>query len=442
MKTHKINSPENPVCSNDINTTSNSVGAVFESLNEKLQESSSLQIVTPELPNESYLPNQPAKEIKEFNEIDFGLKTFVWDHHFDTNMEMVDKQHRHLVDLVNMLGSDLIAGSNCSNDATITIFAELAEYANYHFTEEEHLMKDAQLDIRAIEPHKASHKRFIEQVSSMWASRNAIRSPIKVLHTFLVAWLSFHILGEDQAMARQLKRIYTGITPSQAYMSEAEPQDNATAALLKALDNLYLVLSEQNRDLANANNILEQRVTERTKELERVNMLLEQASRIESLLGIYNRMHFDDSYKREWSRAVREVTPLSLLMIDVDHFKYFNDHYGHQAGDNCLRAIAQAIKSVLRRSADILARYGGEELVVILPNTNIEGARLIAGMALDAVRCLQIPHETSPVSNIVTISIGVATCIPGRDSDSLSLITIADQSLYRAKASGRNRVHG
>jgi diguanylate cyclase (GGDEF)-like protein len=129
-------------------------------------------------------------------------------------------------------------------------------------------------------------------------------------------------------------------------------------------------------------------------------------------------------------------------MLDVDHFKRFNDRYGHQAGDDCLRAVARAVQAALRRAADMLARYGGEELVIMLPNTDIAGARAVARAALDAVSQLHLPHAASPVTDYVTVSIGVADVVPERGSVPATLINAADQALYAAKAAGRNRING
>lgn len=370
------------------------------------------------------------------------MQAFVWDRHFDTGLETVDEQHHRLVDLINRLGESLVDGESGSGDALEKVFGELADYANYHFAEEERLMDKARLDPQHTERHRSSHRRFIDQVTSMWTSRNASSSPITVLHDFLVAWLSFHILGEDQAMARQLVRIEAGATPTQAFEAEEAPKDNATSALLRALGNLYHVLSEQNHDLADANVLLERRVAERTDALERANKLLEKASRTDGLLGISNRMHFDECLEREWHRAVRERTTLALLMLDVDHFKRYNDRYGHQAGDDCLRAVARAAQGALRRPADMLARYGGEELVLMLPNTDIAGARVVARAVHDAIAQLQLPHAASPVAAHVTVSIGVANVAPERGNVPAVLIAAADQALYAAKAAGRNRVHG
>lgn len=370
------------------------------------------------------------------------MRTFVWDGYFTTGIAAVDEQHHRLVDLTNRLGETLVDGALGEGDSLKSVFGELAEYAGYHFTEEEQLMERAGLDGRHVEAHRASHRRFVEQVTTMWASRQTTSSPLSVLQDFLAAWLSFHILGEDQSMARQLQRIEAGATPADAFEHEERPHDGATAVLLRALGNLYQVLSEQNQALARANQTLEQRVAARTLELALANQRLEELSRTDGLLGIANRRTLDEALDREWRRACRERTPLSLLMIDIDYFKRFNDACGHPAGDQCLRAVAQAAVAAVRRPADLVARYGGEELAVLLPNTAVEGARVVAQAVLAAIRRLELLHPSSPVAGHVTVSIGVATTIPIRGNAATSLIAEADRALYTAKETGRDRVCG
>lgn len=167
--------------------------------------------------------------------------------------------------------------------------------------------------------------------------------------------------------------------------------------------------------------------------------LLRQWVYIDGLTGAYNRRHFDERFTAEWGRAHRHGGPLSVLMIDVDRFKLYNDNYGHQKGDEVLRRVVSALKTELRRSADILARYGGEEFVCLLPDTDAEGAINVAGKLNDAVRTLAIEHAYSPPANIVTVSIGGATY---RASDGISaeeLMKFTDDQLYCAKQGGRDR---
>ncbi|MBL8443644.1 MAG: diguanylate cyclase [Zoogloeaceae bacterium] len=179
-----------------------------------------------------------------------------------------------------------------------------------------------------------------------------------------------------------------------------------------------------------------------TRKLNEANRELSRLSSVDGLTGIPNRRVFDDTLVREWRRAERRNAPLSLLLLDIDHFKEYNDCYGHQAGDDCLRAVAGSLDRALRRSSDLAARYGGEEFVIVLPETDAEGARNVAENVLEIVRGLGIEHARSPTASRVTISIGVATAIPARDDDSgwKKLLGSADAALYQAKDNGRNRI--
>lgn len=169
--------------------------------------------------------------------------------------------------------------------------------------------------------------------------------------------------------------------------------------------------------------------------------LMRQANQ-DGMTGIANRRYFDEYLAHEWRRAVRQHEPMALIFADVDFFKKYNDHYGHQQGDTCLREVAQALHSQLRRPADLLARYGGEEFVVLLPGTTLAGAMFIADAMRAAVEALKLPHAASEAAPHVTLSLGVASIVPCEAMAEGFLIYGADQALYIAKKSGRNRTHG
>jgi diguanylate cyclase (GGDEF)-like protein len=159
----------------------------------------------------------------------------------------------------------------------------------------------------------------------------------------------------------------------------------------------------------------------------------------DELTGAANRRHFNDLLRQEWSRAVRDGTPLGLLMVDIDHFKAFNDTYGHPIGDLCLHQVAEGLRSALRRPGDVLARYGGEEFAMLLPNTPAAGAEAVADAMATRVRELAIPHAGAP-AGVVTVSIGVAAHTPTAATGPGSLLQAADRALYDAKRNGRNQV--
>ena len=168
---------------------------------------------------------------------------------------------------------------------------------------------------------------------------------------------------------------------------------------------------------------------------------LEQVAMQDGLTQIPNRRRFDQKLREEWARLIRPDQSLSLLMIDIDQFKPYNDHYGHGAGDECLRQVAQALYQVPQRPADLVARYGGEEFAVVLPETDETGAEHLARRLLESVRALGIEHDYSDVAPQVSVSIGVATHSPRRPrSDAEALKQSADRALYQAKSQGRNRI--
>ncbi|MCE8018471.1 diguanylate cyclase [Halomonas sp. MCCC 1A17488] len=168
---------------------------------------------------------------------------------------------------------------------------------------------------------------------------------------------------------------------------------------------------------------------------------LHQISTMDGLTGIANRRHFDTFIEREWQRARRNGHALSVIFIDIDHFKEFNDHYGHVAGDDTLRAVAEALAGVVHRASDLVARYGGEEFVCVLPDTDLEGALRVAGRIHERIRALDIPHAHSTLAGRVTASLGVASSRPAHDDTGIEeLMAQADGQLYRAKHQGRDRV--
>ncbi|MBN2040339.1 MAG: diguanylate cyclase [Spirochaetes bacterium] len=174
--------------------------------------------------------------------------------------------------------------------------------------------------------------------------------------------------------------------------------------------------------------------------LEKANKELTRLSNTDDLSGLKNRRCFDNNIEHEWKNAIREKKPISLIFIDIDYFKKYNDHYGHQAGDSCIRLIADVIRQYSRRPLDLCARYGGEEFVILLPNLKTDDALKHAERIRESVAGLKIRHEYSEASHYVTISLGVAGLVPVKHSSPDLLIAAADKGLYKAKANGRNRV--
>ena len=168
---------------------------------------------------------------------------------------------------------------------------------------------------------------------------------------------------------------------------------------------------------------------------------LTQLANLDGLTGLKNRRHFDEVLQREWKECARARQPLSLLMADIDHFKAYNDSYGHMAGDHCLQAVAHVFGEAMQRPGDCAARYGGEEFACILPRTDLAGACAIARNLHDRIAALRLTHGAGATADhIVTVSLGVASCIPGPGTSLAGLMAEADQQLYRAKRGGRDQV--
>ena len=190
------------------------------------------------------------------------------------------------------------------------------------------------------------------------------------------------------------------------------------------LENIdYFVISHQN-------------ITERKLAEEKLLDL----SRLDGLTGIANRRYFDNFLEEEWRRCHRLGLPISLAIIDLDYFKLLNDHYGHQTGDECLKAVAKSLKQFVRRPSDLCARYGGEEFSIIFGNTSTDQAKVLVDKVLEAIRSLNFPNEKSPTHPTLTASIGLTAMLPDDSSNEQELIGRADELMYEAKRNGRNQI--
>jgi diguanylate cyclase (GGDEF)-like protein len=193
-------------------------------------------------------------------------------------------------------------------------------------------------------------------------------------------------------------------------------------------------------EITAANQALEEKVSRRTAELETANRQLQALSATDGLTGLANRRSFDQAWEQEWQRAARQGRPLAVAMVDVDQFKAFNDHYGHQMGDLCLKIVAQTLAGAVQRAGEMVARYGGEEFVVILPGLSGEEAFTAMERIRAAMQEQGLPHAKADQAGVVTLSIGVASCVPQQGAHAAELVQAADVAMYQAKQQGRNRV--
>jgi two-component system chemotaxis family response regulator WspR len=217
------------------------------------------------------------------------------------------------------------------------------------------------------------------------------------------------------------------------------PQKVELLARIRAHAKSYVAQKERDaafRDLRAVQTQLEKL----NSELALSNRELQRLSSLDGLTGLANRRQLDETLLALWRQAIHTGLPLSLIFADIDFFKRYNDHYGHQAGDDCLKKVAHALQNTIHRPEDLVGRYGGEEFVMILPDTTDAGALAVAEKALGSVGRLNIPHGNSEAATHVTLSIGIATAYPREGSRPQYLIEAADRNLYRAKERGRNRI--
>lgn len=187
---------------------------------------------------------------------------------------------------------------------------------------------------------------------------------------------------------------------------------------------------------------LTEQLHERTGDLTKATATLKQLSTVDSVTGVANHRQFQDTLRSEWRRALREASPISVVTLDIDHFREYNDEFGHQAGDECLSNVAKALTDIIGRPGDLVARYGGEEFAILLARTDQQGAYRVAYKLRAAIEGLGMPHPRSPVCDHLTISVGVASATPALDSnwEELELVAAADRAVVKAKEDGRNRV--
>lgn len=213
--------------------------------------------------------------------------------------------------------------------------------------------------------------------------------------------------------------------------------------VFKSKVGVFLELFRHKEELETKRRELDRKLVELEElqqQLEETNEQLLYLSVTDGLTGLSNRRHFEEAYNEEWARSLRNCTPLSLLLLDIDHFKAYNDTYGHCAGDDCLRRISLTLSEIVQRDVDKLARIGGEEFAILLPGTDTPGAEFVARKLLLAVSTKDLPHGASGTADYVTISIGVASTVPDRMLSPRTVYDAADKALYSAKKQGRNRV--
>ncbi len=364
-----------------------------------------------------------------------ALESFRWDTYFVTGLRDVDDQHHELVDVMNRFGARAADSEGASAEELRAVCDDLANYARYHFTEEEGMMRAEGLDPRHLADHLGQHAAFLDEVGRQ---REGVHDPAAAqrLMRFLIQWLTFHILRTDQFMARQVTARRAGRTPSEAFRDAWSTHDPATEALVASLNGLFQLLSERNRELFALNRSLEDRVAARTRELSTANERLEHMALSDALTGLPNRRHAMRALQRAWDEPSDAASPLACMMIDADGFKQINDGYGHDAGDEVLRGLARQLVRSLRTD-DVVCRLGGDEFLVLSPRTSLADAAQVAEKLRRDVAALRVPAGAGAWNGSISVGVAVRTDAMGRPED---LLKAADEAVYAAKRLGRNRV--
>lgn len=364
------------------------------------------------------------------------METFHWDQNFITGLETVDEQHLHLVQLINRFGS-LLARNTVQFEDIETLFGELADYAEYHFKEEEAMMTEVGIDQRHKDHHFNEHESFLQEVVNMHAGLSPEKTETaNYLLSFLTHWLAYHILGSDQDMARQVEAIESGVSPVQAYDNMERDRDGASGPLLLALNGLFQQVSARNRELVQLNDSLEEKVVERTQELFVANQQLEVMANTDVLTGLPNRRRVMYQLSELWNQSVEEQKPICCMMIDADHFKEINDTYGHDAGDVVLRELAKCLQYSVRTD-DVVSRLGGDEFLIVCPNTDEAGGMKVAGFVREQVSRLCVSTGDGSWHGSVSVGLASRTVEMDRYDD---LLKMADNAVYEAKRAGKNCV--
>lgn len=364
------------------------------------------------------------------------MAVFAWDNSFETGFSEVDKQHHYLVDVTNQFG-ELLSRDEVDAAAVDALLEELVSYTHYHFEEEEKLMRSAGIDERHLQHHVLEHQGFFRDVDLL-SRELSTRSKVteKSLFDFLINWLVYHILGSDMTMARQLAMIASGATPEEAYLAKEKGVDNATASLLKALNNLFSQVTQRNRQLAEFNANLESKVERRTRDLCEANRQLEKLAKSDVLTGLANRRYAMEILETLWTIELQNHDPLGCMLIDADHFKEVNDSYGHDAGDIVLRDLARELEHSVRTD-DVVCRLGGDEFLIICPRTGADGLRQVSGHVHRRVAAMKV--EVPGGFWRGSISVGTAVRSPQMERPE-DLLKAADEGVYAAKQAGKNCV--
>lgn len=367
------------------------------------------------------------------------MDLFVWDRSFGTGLPEMDDQHRGLIDIFNELHRTLFDPQFPPDRREVSLrraFDRLMAYARAQFAAEESMMQTHGLDGRHVAVHRRQHEQFLINLRELWGERDTRAEWPARMMGFLSSWIGLHVLGVDQSMVRQLRLVDAGTPAAEAFERESSVSDKGLRSLLNMVGRLYQELGAQTSALGQ----LRLDLAASESQVQMVSHRLEVHSRFDELLQVANHRYFDQRLSEEVARAFRGEEPLSVLVVDLDFFPNYGDRLGLPAADACLQTVTQAVAGAMKRTTDLVARHGPHRLVVMLPETDREGAALAAQRVVDGVALLDMPHPESLVAPVVTASVGVAGWVPRSRDDGPLLVCEAEAAQERARLEGGNRV--
>lgn len=363
------------------------------------------------------------------------FEIFPWNKNFETEITEIDEQHKTIVALLNKLANDLTKDELIEVENT---FEDLAKYAEFHFECEEKVWAKCIKDNSIINAHKDSHASFLPSVIELREKNKSenLHEVIEEVILFLIKWLAFHIIDEDKRLALVIKSLEEGKDVNEAIYTADELMSGTLKNLVDTVLTMYDEISIK------AINLIRERTRriKAEKELLEINKKLKKLSITDQLTKLYNRRYYDDTLKRELSKAKRNKTNIALILLDIDYFKNINDTYGHAYGDKVLVLVAACLEKICKRPNDFVFRVGGEEFAILITNENNENILSLTKILQKSIQDLKIQNKNSKISDYLTLSAGVVSKIPVSKDTSDSIMKLADDRLYFAKKDGRNKI--
>ncbi|WP_075186468.1 GGDEF domain-containing protein [Teredinibacter haidensis] len=364
------------------------------------------------------------------------IDVFPWNQNFETGIKQIDEQHQILVALINTLANSLVHEDQIE---MISVFEELADYASYHFETEENIWKESFVSDPWFETHMASHTSFLPRLMKLQEDKS--ESPqviIEKVVRFLIRWLALHIIDDDKKMSYVVDGVNKGLSLEEAKLRSSKKMGGATRVLIDTVINMYDDLSlcamELLRERLKRKNA-EQQLLEAKKGFDKLSIT-------DQLTGLYSRGHFNEVFQREFRRARRNSTYISLVSLDIDSFRNLNDAYGRKRGDEVLKRVGEAIGGACCRSDDFAFRVGGEEFMILSVNANHDDTFSFAEKVRTTISDLKIPNAGSAADDFLSVSLGVTAKIPGDTDSTETFLVLVEKNLHRAKSEGRNRING